>query len=197
MSDPHLWRPLHAAVHGGVEPVGRFAEFGKGWFWIYHVHFPIRISRKRMMEMPHSVGTLRHGDSVYCGDFHRAYKHGYGRASWMNGATYDGEWKDDRKHGRGVYTWPDGVRYGGAWEYDKMHGRGTMRYTDGHVYAGTWQRGVFGGVGIHISPDGHRARCRRKGIVWCDIDSGTDNKACADHPDSKVVATTTHQIPFI
>ncbi|AJF97531.1 Morn repeat protein [Pandoravirus inopinatum] len=185
MADPYLWRPLYAVAHGGSEPVGRFAEFGKDWSWVYRARVPI--ARKKRMKRARSVGTIQRPDVTYRGDFRHAHMHGYGRASWTNGATYDGEWKDDQRHGRGTYVWAIGVCYSGAWEGDQMHGFGAIHYTDGHTFAGMWQRGVFDGVGTHTLSDGRQTQCRRNGTDWYDIGDAAGDVLCVDRPDAHAV----------
>lgn len=61
-------------------------------------------------------------DSAYPNRRHGRW-HGYGRASFSNGDSYEGEYKFDQRHGRGVYKWHDGRVYDGMFSEDKRHGR--------------------------------------------------------------------------
>jgi len=61
---------------------------------------------------------------------------GQGKATLVNGATYDGEWENGLMHGKGLYKWPSGVSYKGPFVMGKMLGKGSMRWPGGNVYDG-------------------------------------------------------------
>jgi hypothetical protein len=53
-------------------------------------------------------------------------KHGFGRFSWSDGASFVGNFSNNHIHGIGRYIWPDGRRYCGEWINDKMNGNGVF-----------------------------------------------------------------------
>lgn len=80
--------------------------------------------------------------------------HGYGRASFSNGDSYEGEYKFDQRHGRGVYKWHDGRVFDGQFSEDKRHGKGIFTWPDGAVYDGEFVNGQREGHGKYTFADG-------------------------------------------
>ena len=40
------------------------------------------------------------------------------------------------RHGKGKMTWPDGASYQGDWQYNQACGEGTFTHTSGDTYYG-------------------------------------------------------------
>ena len=80
--------------------------------------------------------------------------HGYGRASFSNGDSYEGGYRFDQRHGKGIYKWHDGRIYDGEFLEDKRHGKGKFTWPDGAVYIGDFVNGQREGNGKYIFADG-------------------------------------------
>jgi len=80
------------------------------------------------------------GDT-YEGNYDRGRRHGkglYRLVSAGNGAQYDGNYAWNLKHGFGEMVYPDGARYEGYWFEDNRQGQGKYTYINGDVYEGEW-----------------------------------------------------------
>lgn len=80
---------------------------------------------------------------IYCGEWLRNMRHGYGRATYPDGSHYLGFWVNDKKHGRGRYTYPDGSSYDGMWVNNEKHGSGTGHFPDGSSFYGSYYHNSF------------------------------------------------------
>ena len=116
-------------------------------------------------------------EDKYVGEYKNGKRHGYGKNSYANGATYDGYWANDLKngqgkyisftgkvyvgefknnlfHGKGKYVYPSGNCYIGDFSDGKMHGVGTFSYASGKEYHGQYQHGIIQGKGRYKYPNG-------------------------------------------
>jgi hypothetical protein len=116
-------------------------------------------------------------EDKYVGEYKNGKRHGYGKKSYANGATYDGYWANDFKnghgkyisftgkvyvgefknnlfHGKGRYVYPSGNCYTGEFSGGKMHGVGTFSYASGKEYHGQYQHGIIQGKGRYKYPNG-------------------------------------------
>lgn len=91
------------------------------------------------------VGVYWWADSsiVYCGQWLRNMRHGYGRGIYPDGSRYLGYWVNDKKHGRGRYTYPDGSSYDGMWCNNEKHGSGTSNFPNGSGFFGSFYHNDF------------------------------------------------------
>ena len=134
--------------------------------------------------MPHGQGKMVYEEDlrVFDGEWRHGRWHGYGRASFSNGDSYEGEYKFDQRHGTGLYRWNDGRVYDGQFSEDKRHGKGKFTWPDGAVYEGffvngqrqghygnytfadggqydgSWKGGRYDGFGTCTWEDGRRYR---------------------------------------
>lgn len=46
-------------------------------------------------------------------------KHGKGKFTWKNGATYEGQWRKDHANGEGIFTF-NNATYQGFFENDEL-----------------------------------------------------------------------------
>lgn len=91
------------------------------------------------------VGVYWWADSsiIYCGQWLRNMREGYGRAIYPDGSRYLGYWVNDKKHGRGRYTYPNGSSYDGMWCNNEKHGAGTSNFPDGSSFFGSFYHNEF------------------------------------------------------
>lgn len=80
---------------------------------------------------------------IYCGEWLRNMRHGYGHAVYPDGSHYLGYWINDKKSGRGRYTYPDGSSYDGIWVKNEKHGSGTNCFPDGSSFYGSFYHNQF------------------------------------------------------
>lgn len=80
---------------------------------------------------------------IYCGQWLRNMRHGYGRAIYPDGSRYLGYWANDMKHGRGRYTYPNGSSYDGMWSNNEKHGSGESNFPDGSSLFGSFHHNDF------------------------------------------------------
>ena len=106
--------------------------------------------------MPHGQGKMVYEEDlrVFDGEWRHGRWHGYGRASFSNGDSYEGEYKFDQRHGTGLYRWNDGRVYNGQFSEDKRHGKGKFTWPDGAVYDGDFVNGQRQGHGNYTFADG-------------------------------------------
>ncbi|KAK7197856.1 Phosphatidylinositol 4-phosphate 5-kinase [Novymonas esmeraldas] len=81
--------------------------------------------------------------AVYCGEWHRNLRHGYGRMVYPDGSRYLGRWVHGRRSGKGRYVYADGSSYDGTWVKDEKHGSGTYHLLDGSTFVGTFHHNEF------------------------------------------------------
>lgn len=81
--------------------------------------------------------------AVYCGQWSRNLRHGYGRMVYPDGSRYLGRWVRGTRSGVGRYVYADGSSYDGAWVRDEKHGHGTYYLMDGSAFVGTFQHNAF------------------------------------------------------
>lgn len=76
-------------------------------------------------EQKHGMGEYRYADgTVYCGDWYRGQRQGFGMLIAPDGASYQGEFDHDMIHGEGVWNWPDGSMYTGQAKHGSREGKG-------------------------------------------------------------------------
>eukprot|EP00347_Sterkiella_histriomuscorum_P000392 403376038 len=116
-------------------------------------------------------------EAVYKGEWIGAFRDGFGKIVWQDGASYEGEWLDNRAHGYGKFIhaigdiyegmWyrdkacghgiyksvNSGGTYNGEWKNDLQHGRGVETWQDGSTYEGEFIMGEKSGIGKQIWPD--------------------------------------------
>eukprot|EP00111_Clytia_hemisphaerica_P021521 TCONS_00063293-protein len=83
-------------------------------------------------------------------------RHGFGKAFFPNGDTYEGEYLHGRRNGKGVYRFASGAFYNGDYIDNKREGRGTFVYPDGSKYDGRWDLDTRHGYGIYEYENGDR-----------------------------------------
>ena len=89
------------------------------------------------------------GDT-YEGNYDRGRRHGkglYRLVSVGNGAQYDGNYAWNLKHGYGEMVYPDGAKYDGYWFEDNRQGQGKYTYINGDYYDGEWYESLKHGRG--------------------------------------------------
>jgi hypothetical protein len=87
---------------------------------------------------PHGQGKMIYDDGrVYEGGWRHGSWDGYRLPLTSSGSSYDeGQWKSSQKHGYGRASFPCGDSYEGEYKFDKQHGTRVYRWNDGHVYNG-------------------------------------------------------------
>ncbi|AYU76014.1 Phosphatidylinositol 4-phosphate 5-kinase, putative [Leishmania donovani] len=83
------------------------------------------------------------GGALYCGEWFRNMRHGYGRMVYPDGSRYLGRWVHGKRSGKGRYVYADGSSYDGAWVKDEKHGSGTYHLLDGSSFIGTFHHNRF------------------------------------------------------
>lgn len=81
--------------------------------------------------------------AMYCGEWMRNLRHGYGRMVYPDGSRYLGYWVNGKRSGEGRYVYPDGSSYDGSWISNVKHGTGTYCFTDGSKYTGLFYDNAF------------------------------------------------------
>jgi len=95
------------------------------------------------------------GDT-YEGNYERGRRHGkglYRLVSAGNGAQYDGNYAWNLKHGYGEMMYPDGARYEGYWFEDTRQGQGKYTYVNEDYYEGEWFENHKHGKGVYYHND--------------------------------------------
>src|SRR5690606_8035848 len=104
----------------------------------------------------------------YSGDYDENSRFtGKGKATFIDGFTYEGTFVDGYMHGEGTIVWDDGLRYEGMIEYNCPNGHGKYiwyqiyrekknliyRYRpDQSTYEGEIKNGLRHGTGIYSNP---------------------------------------------
>ncbi|CCW61300.1 unnamed protein product [Phytomonas sp. EM1] len=81
--------------------------------------------------------------ALYCGEWLKNLRHGYGRMVYPDGSRYLGHWANDSKNGQGRYIYVDGSTYDGMWVSNEKHGRGRYDFPDGSSYVGSFFHNDF------------------------------------------------------
>jgi len=76
-------------------------------------------------------------------------RHGFGKAFFANGDTYEGNYENGKRHGKGSYRFINGCLFEGTYLWNKKDGPGTMYYPDGSKYEGNWGEDCKQGVGTY------------------------------------------------
>ncbi|WP_428332135.1 hypothetical protein [Novosphingobium sp.] len=88
------------------------------------------------------VGLTRIKGCEYIGDHLNNQKHGFGRAVFPDGSTYDGAWQADRYYGEGQHITRDGNVRAGRWQNSQLMA-GTLTYGPQHAWRGYQFVGEF------------------------------------------------------
>lgn len=91
--------------------------------------------------------TLGRGSQV------NGVRHGSGKYTWSNGASYDGHYVEARREGKGTMVYPDKSEYVGMFKDNSPEGKGTYTYPNGDLYHGTWTKGTKDGKGTYVFKD--------------------------------------------
>ncbi|KAG5512067.1 hypothetical protein GH5_08023 [Leishmania sp. Ghana 2012 LV757] len=83
------------------------------------------------------------GSALYCGEWFRNMRHGYGRMVYPDGSRYLGWWVRGKRSGKGRYVYADGSSYDGTWVKDEKHGSGTYHLLDGSSFIGSFHHNRF------------------------------------------------------
>ncbi|CAJ1016778.1 putative MORN repeat [Leishmania utingensis] len=83
------------------------------------------------------------GGALYCGEWFRNMRHGYGRMVYPDGSRYIGWWVHGKRSGKGRYVYADGSSYDGTWVKDEKHGGGTYHLLDGSSFIGAFHHNEF------------------------------------------------------
>jgi hypothetical protein len=75
---------------------------------------------------------------------------GQGRATFVNGNTFNGGWLDGLMHGQGIFTWENGTIYRGLFVNGKIQGKGSLRWPCGNTYDGDVLAGYRHGRGKFV-----------------------------------------------
>ncbi|KAJ1432769.1 hypothetical protein B484DRAFT_447617 [Ochromonadaceae sp. CCMP2298] len=159
------------AIKGEISSLRRYVsilhasgeEAAAGGEWVSSLHVP-------------AVEEKDEDEYIYTGQQRRGELHGFGRALWVHGDSYDGQWRDDMRHGHGIYKseggiytgqwradnhhglgemrWEDGDSYNGQWRDNHQHGHGLFTWEDGESYDGQWKHGESHGAGVYRYPNG-------------------------------------------
>ena len=73
---------------------------------------------------------------------------GKGKATYVNGITYDGDWINGKRQGYGIYRDPNNFIYQGFWNNNEFCGYGEIIPLDNETgYKGNFYQGEFHGFG--------------------------------------------------
>ncbi|KAG5487113.1 hypothetical protein LSCM1_07785 [Leishmania martiniquensis] len=81
--------------------------------------------------------------ALYCGEWFRNTRHGYGRMVYPDGSRYLGCWVRGKRSGKGRYVYADASSYDGNWVKDEKHGSGTYHLLDGSSFIGSFDHNRF------------------------------------------------------
>jgi hypothetical protein len=97
-----------------------------------------------------NVLSIKSTLAPYQGERVDGKRHGQGKMTYLDGATYEGTWQNDLRHGKGVYTFASGKRYEGNYVNDHREGEGVMKYEDGSEFTGNWAKDLREGQGVYV-----------------------------------------------
>ena len=82
-------------------------------------------------------------------------RHGKGKMTWPDGASYDGLWQCNAATKEGKFIHVNGDVYEGGWAANNlMTGFGVYKHANGAEYRGTWLHGQMHGKGHESWPEG-------------------------------------------
>jgi len=100
-------------------------------------------------------------DSIYKkydGSYHNGEKHGRGKLTYKNGASYDGEYKFGKRAGYGKYIYPDSSKFAyylGNWLNDRFENSGKFVWRNGDIHLGNFKGGKQHGKGKYTLTNGN------------------------------------------
>ena len=83
-------------------------------------------------------------------------KHGKGKQTWIDGASFDGEWRNGVASGVGHFQHANTDVYVGEFTNDKANGFGKYSHGSGQTYEGHWVDDLQDGSGTEILEDGSK-----------------------------------------
>ena len=86
--------------------------------------------------------------ATYEGEFHNGALAGVGVYKLANGDVYRGTFVNGQMNGSGDIVFAYGVKYRGQVQHSEPHGQGVMEYPDGTVYEGEFVTGRLEGPGV-------------------------------------------------